>query len=214
MAVREPNGYHGEIKETMWSVWPTWESWNWKGNEGKPIEVEVYSHYPKVRLFLNDTLVGERPAGYEQQFKAVYTLPYQAGTLRAVGVDGNGIEQESVVLRTSGTPSSIRLTTQEQSIKADGQDLAFVVVEVLDKNGNIVSDATNEIEFSVHGAGTLEATGSADLKDEKSYMASVRKAWKGRAIAVIRSTKQKGKVTLKAVSKGLSSDTIIIKAKK
>ena len=214
MAVREPNGYHGEIKETMWSVWPTWESWNWKGNEGKPIEVEVYSHYPKVRLFLNDTLVGERPAGYEQQFKAVYTLPYQAGTLRAVGVDGNGIEQESVVLRTSGTPSSIRLTTQEQSIKADGQDLAFVVVEVLDKNGNIVSDATNEIEFSVHGAGTLEATGSADLKDEKSYMASVRKAWKGRAIAVIRSTKQKGKVTLKVVSKGLSSDAIIIKTKK
>lgn len=214
MAVREPNGYHGEIKETMWSVWPTWESWNWKGHEGKPIEVEVYSHYPKVRLFLNDTLVGERPAGYEQQFKAVYTLPYQAGTLRAVGVDGNGIEQEGVVLRTSGTPSSIRLTTQEQSIKADGQDLAFVVVEVLDKDGNIVSDATNEIEFSVHGAGTLEATGSADLKDEKSYMASVRKVWKGRAIAVIRSTKQKGKVTLKAVSKGLSSDTIIIKAKK
>jgi beta-galactosidase len=70
-----------------------------------------------VRLFLNDSLVDERPAGYVQQFKAVFTLPYQAGTLRAVGVDENGIEQETVVLKTSGTPVSLRLTTQDQTIR-------------------------------------------------------------------------------------------------
>ncbi len=214
MAVREPNGYRGEIKVTDWGVWPTWESWNWQGHEGKPIEVEVCSHYPKVRLYLNDALVGESPAGYEQQFKAVFTLPYQEGTLRAAGVDANGTEQETVVLKTAGASASIRLTTQEPNIKADGQDLAFVIAEVVDKEGNVVPDAANEITFSIRGAGTLEATGSADLKDETSYTASVRKVWKGRAIAVVRSAKQGGKVTLKAVAKGLSSASIIIRTKK
>lgn len=214
MAVREPNGYRGEIKVTDWGVWPTSESWTWSGHEGKPIEVEVCSRYPRVRLFLNDSLVDERPAGYVQQFKAVFTLPYQAGTLRAVGVDENGIEQETVVLKTSGTPVSLRLTTQDQTIKADGQDLAFVIIEVVDKNGNVVPDAANEVEFSVSGTGMLEATGSADLKDEKSYTAPIRKVWKGRAIAVIRSTKQNGKVKLKVASKGLSPASVIIKTKR
>lgn len=167
-----------------------------------------------MRLFLNDSLVDERPAGYVQQFKAVFTLPYQAGTLRAVGVDENGIEQETVVLKTSGTPVSLRLTTQDQTIKADGQDLAFVIIEVVDKNGNVVPDAANEVEFSVRGTGMLEATGSADLKDEKSYTAPIRKVWKGRAIAVIRSTKQNGKVKLKVASKGLSPASVIIKTKR
>lgn len=214
MAVREPNGYYGEIKETMWSVWPTWESWNWKGHEGKPIQVEVYSHYPKVRLFLNDKLIGEQPTGYSEEFKATFSLPYQAGTLRSVGVDENGAERETVTLKTSGNPYAIRLTTQEQTIKADGQDLAFVIVEVVDKDGNIVPDASNEIAFSIRGAGTLEATGSADLKDETSYTAPVRKAWKGRAIAVVRSNDNQGKITLKATSKELRPASVTIKAKR
>lgn len=118
------------------------------------------------------------------------------------------------MLKTAGASASIRLTTQEPNIKADGQDLAFVIAEVVDKEGNVVPDAANEITFSIRGAGTLEATGSADLKDETSYTASVRKVWKGRAIAVVRSAKQGGKVTLKAVAKGLSSASIIIRTKK
>ncbi len=214
MAVREPDGYNGEVRLTTWSVWPTWESWNWKGHEGKPIEVEIYSHYPKVRLYLNDKLIGERPAGYAEQFKAVYTIPYEAGVLRAEGVDNGGKVQESTLLKTSGEPAAIRLTTQSSSIKADAQDLAFVIVEVVDKNGDVVPDATNEIEFLIRGAGRLEATGSADLKDSKAYTSPVRKVWKGRAMAVVRSTKQSGKVTLKATSKGLPSAFIQIKTKK
>lgn len=92
--------------------------------------------------------------------------------------------------------------------------MAFVIIEVVDKNGNVVPDAANEVEFSVRGTGMLEATGSADLKDEKSYTAPIRKVWKGRAIAVIRSTKQNGKVKLKVASKGLSPASVIIKTKR
>mgnify|MGYP000718400656 FL=1 len=77
LAVKEPDNYYGKVKETLWSVWPTWESWNWPGHEGKEIEVEIYSRYPKVRLYLNDKLIGEKFTGKEQQFKAVFPVSYE-----------------------------------------------------------------------------------------------------------------------------------------
>jgi len=98
MAVREPNPDKGEIKETGWSVWPTWESWTLPGYEGKDIQVEVYSKYPKVRLYLNDKLIGEQPTTREQKYKATFTLPYAPGVLRAVGVKENN-ELESSILK-------------------------------------------------------------------------------------------------------------------
>lgn len=69
LAVKEPDNYYGKVKETLWSVWPTWESWNWPGHEGKEIEVEIYSRYPKVRLYLNDKLIGEKFTGRNSNSK-------------------------------------------------------------------------------------------------------------------------------------------------
>ena len=104
MAVKEPNGYHGEIKTTMWSVWPTWESWTWTGWEGKPVEVEVYTHQPEVKLYLNGQLIGTKQVSRETEFKAIFSVPYKAGTLRA---EAGG---ESVTLKTAGKPARLRLT--------------------------------------------------------------------------------------------------------
>lgn len=214
MAVREPDGYRGKIKVTDWGVWPIWESWNWEGHEGKPIEVEIYSRYPRVRLFLNDSLVGERHIGKAEQLKTVYTLPYQAGTLKAVGIGDDGTEEDAIVLKTAGKPHSIRLSTDKNTLKADGQDLAFVVVEVTDQEGNIVPEASNEISFSIQGTGVIEATGSADMKDSKSYTSTVRKVWKGRAMAVIRNTGRSGKIVLKASTAGLPTATLNFESRK
>ena len=86
MAVREPAPEPLEIKETWWSVWPTWESWTWPGFEGKTIQVELYSKYPKVRLYFNDKLIGEQKTSKDEQFKATFSIPYAAGLLKAVGV--------------------------------------------------------------------------------------------------------------------------------
>ena len=83
MAVKEPDGYHGKIHQTAWSVWPTWESWNWQGWEGKTIDVEVYTKAPQVKLSLNDKLIGTKNVNQSTEFKAVFTVPYEAGTLRA-----------------------------------------------------------------------------------------------------------------------------------
>ena len=214
LAVKEPNGYYGEIKETQWSVWPTWESWNWPGHEGKTIEVEIYSRYPRVQLFLNGNLMGEQETTREQQFKAVYALNYEEGTLRAVGLDEAGNVQEERVLSTAGKPAKIRLTADKRQMKADGQDLIYVIAEVLDKEGRVMPIADNRLQFSIKGAGVIEATGSADLKDSESYSKASRKAWKGRAVAVVRSIGKTGKITLNVSSPGLTSTAIVLTAKK
>lgn len=206
MAVKEPNGYYGNIKETMWSVWPTWESWNWKGFEGKSVDVEVYSRYDKVRLYLNNELIGERPTTRAEQFKATFSVPYSLGTLKAVGIDAQGNEMESQTLKTSGDVVGIRLTADNKNVAAG--DVCFVTAELIDKNGLRVQHAEHELRFEVKGNATLLATGSADLKDTVSYSNSTRKTYKGMAMAAVRPNAKGSKVTVIVTGKGIGKQVI------
>ena len=95
-------------------------------------------------------------------------------------------------------------------MKADGLDLIYVIAEVLDKEGRVMPIADNRLQFTIKGAGVIEATGSADLKDSESYVNTSRKAWKGRAIAVVRSNGKTGKVTLRVSSPGLTSASVVL----
>ena len=217
MAVKEPNGYHGEIKTTMWSVWPTWESWNWNGSrdpkgatvhswEGKPIEVEVYTKEPEVKLYLNDQLIGTKKVNRETEFKAVFTVNYEPGTLRA---EANG---QSVALSTSGEPARLRLSTDRTVMSADGQDLTFVNIEVVDKDGRVCPDAAIPCEAFVKGQGTLLSFASADLKDTEPYTTPRVKTWKGRALLVVRSTHKKGNAQV-SIKSCLPTASLTIKSK-
>lgn len=209
MAVREPDGYYGKINTGLWAVWPTWESWNWEGWEGKEIEVEVYSRtYPSIRLFLNDKLVGEMPTTLETQYKATFKLPYQPGTLRAV--PGNA-EQPVCSLTTAGQPAGIKLAADKQTI--DTEDLCFVTIEMVDAQGNICANDTTQMQFSVKGAGKLLAAGNADIKDKDRYTDTTHKLWKARALAIMRSGKKNGQLTLTASAPGLPRQSIKVYVK-
>lgn len=193
VAVREPDGYRGKIHTTLWGTWPTFESWNWPGHEGKDIDVEVYSRYPLVRLYLNDRLVGEKPA---EEMKAVFTLPYEPGVLRAEGICKGEIA-ETRILKSAGKVADIRLTADRMQLRADGQDLSFITVEMIDDDGNWVPTADNSLTVAVDGVATLQAIGNADIKDEDPYFDATHKVWKGRALAVIRNTGKRGKAVVK-----------------
>lgn len=207
LSVKEPSGYYGEIHETQWSVWPTWESWNWPGHEGKSIDVEIYSRYPAVRLYLNGKLVAEKPTTREQEFKAVIPVPYAPGTLRIAGVE-NGREVESRTLETAGKAARIRLSADRTTMAADGQSLTYVNVEITDKSGRPMPIADNLLQFELEGPATLLATCSGDLKDCVPYTSPERKAWKGRAMAVVKSGKTPGEVTLTVKGKGLKKASV------
>ena len=206
LAVKEPDGYHGKIHTTAWSVWPTWESWNWPGWEGKPIEVEVYTRQPEVSLYLNDQLIGTKSVSRETEFKAVFSVPYQPGTLRA---EAGG---KSVTLATATEPAALRLTPDRHVITADGQDLAFITVEVVDKEGRVCPNAAIPCEAIVKGQGQLLAFASADLKDREPYTSSKVTTWKGRALLVVRSTKKKGNVEV-SINSSLPTSRLTVKAK-
>ena len=208
MAVREPDGYHGVIKETMWSVWPTWESWTWPGWEGKSIDVEVYTKSPEVKLYLNDRLIGTKAVDRSTEFKAVFSVPYEAGVLRAEA------EGRSVSLATAGAPARLRLTADRRVLKADGQSLAFVIVEVVDKDGRVCPEAAIPCDVSVSGQGCLMSAASADLKDREPATSPKVTTWKGRAMIVVRSSQRKGKVRISVTSgAGLfaSHDILVMK---
>ena len=198
---------HGKIRETAWSVWPTWESWNWKGWEGKPVEVEVYTKAPEVRLFLNDKLIASKAVSRETQFKAVFTVPYQPGTLRA---EAGGRQVE---LSTAGEPAGLKLTADRPTIAADGQDLAFITVEVVDSKGRVCPDAAVPLTASVAGAARFLAFASADLKDTEPYTSNQVKTWKGRALLAVRSTQKAGNVTVKVQGTGVKAATLKLKSK-
>ena len=206
MAVKEPNGYHGEIHTTMWSVWPTWESWTWPGWEGKPVDVEVYTHQPEVKLYLDDQLIGTKQVSRETEFKAVFSVPYKTGTLRA---EAGG---KSVTLKTAGEPARLRLTSDRTVMTADGQSLTFVTIEVVDKDGTYVPEAAIPCEAIVKGAGNLLAFASADLKDTEPYTSPRVKTWKGRALLVVRSTQKKGSVNV-TIKSPLPTSSLTLKSK-
>ncbi|UUF12508.1 MULTISPECIES: sugar-binding domain-containing protein [Flavobacterium] len=211
MAVREPAPEPLEIKETWWSVYPTWESWTWPGFEGKTIQVEVYSKYPKVRLYLNDKLVGEQKTSKDEQFKAAFSIPYTPGLLKAVGVEGDK-ETESVILQTAGDDAKIKLTADRKEIAANGQDLSYITIEVTDKNGIFQPNATNRLNFKIDGPGIIAGVDNADIKDFEKYFNNTRKTWHGRALVVIKSNHQAGEIKLSVTSDQLEENSISIKS--
>ncbi|QTE39849.1 glycoside hydrolase family 2 TIM barrel-domain containing protein [Mucilaginibacter gossypii] len=211
MAVREPKPEPLEIKETWWSVWPTWESWTWPGFEGRTLDVEVYSKYPKVRLYFNDKLLGEKSTTVNQEFKATFSVPYTPGTLKAVGVE-NDKEIESTTLQTSGSAAKIRLIADRRQLLPNGQDLSYVSIEITDKDGVLQPNASDRLQFKIEGPGVIAGADNANVKDTDPYTGNSRKAWHGRAMVVIRSTHNAGDIKLTVSSASLSEATIALKA--
>ena len=211
LAVRQPED-DKKMFVNDYGWYPVWENWTYLGREGKPMGVDVYSRYPSVRLYLNGKLVGEMPTTRKQNFQTTFTVPYQPGTLKAVGVE-NGQESETMPLETVGEPTAIRLTPDRASIRADGQDLSFIQVDVVDKQGRLQPNAAGLISFKLTGPGTIAGLGNAWLDGTESYQGSECHVYHGRALIVIRTIKEAGTIQLDAHSPGLASSNLAITSK-
>ena len=210
MAVREPDGYKGKIKTTLWGTWPTFESWNWPGHEGKMIDVEVYSRYPKVRLWLNDELVGEKEVS---EMKAVFPVVYAPGELRAEGVSADGYTENFTITTSGAEVAKLKVTPDGENFTSGTGELAYITIEALDKMGVWNTTADNQIKVTVNGNAELIGLGNADIKDEDPYFDASHKLWKGRALAVVRSNGKPGSATVRIESPGLKTETVKLKFK-
>jgi beta-galactosidase len=200
MAVLQPQSDSVKVRNVGWGWYPSWDSWTWPGWEGKPISVEVYSTYPKTRLYLNDKLVGEQGISGG---KTTYKLNYAPGVLKAVGLDESGKEVESTQFNTAGDAAGISLKPDHTTITADGQDLSFVRVEVSDKSGQVQPNADNTIRFTLSGPGAIAGLGNANVKDSTPYQGTECHVFHGVALVVLRSSRTPGTLELKATGDGL-----------
>jgi beta-galactosidase len=202
-------------KKAEWSKWE-WQdvvaNWNWDGYERKSIAVEVYSSCPEVELFLNDKSLGKKKTGRENRWIAAWDVPYEPGVLNAKGYDGSSVTASSE-LETAGNPVKIKLTADRETIKADGQDLSYVIVELLDSKGVRNPASENLIKFKIEGQGTIQAVGSSNPMGTESFKLPQRKAYQGRCLVILRAGKVKGNIILKASGEGIGSSQIKIVTK-
>ena len=200
-------------KETVsyWG-WPDeLQSWNWKGNEGKPMDVRVFSRYPVIRLELNGKMIAEQTIDDNANLTANFKVPYEPGILRAVALE-HGIEVASKELRTTGTPAKIKLTADRTQIKADRNDLSYVKVEITDAQGNLIPNANIPVTFTVSGVGEIAGSGNACPYDMESFNNPVCKTYHGRALVILRPLKDKkaGTIAFRAEANGITTGVINI----
>lgn len=210
MAVETPIA-EGKIRKVSFWGWPEETlSWTFPGMENKRLKVNIYTRAPKVRLYLNDTLVGEEKT--TELYTASFQVPYQNGKLRAVEMNGTQ-EGESTTLETVGEPVALRLIADRETLEADGQDLSYILIEQVDKNGNVVYASDRKIKITSQGnAGRIIGSGTASPNDMYSFQSLTPTLFNGRAMVIVRSGKEKGKLTVNVTSEGLKSTSLTIKS--
>ncbi len=184
-------------------------SWTWPGNEGTPLQVNVYSRCDAVRLELNGKAIATNQIN-GGRLTARFDVPYAAGELKAVGLK-NGKSVATQTLRTVGPAKKVRLNVDRATIRADRNDLAYVTAEITDASGNVLPDATNVVHFTLTGPGELAAVGSGAPNVMESFRQPQHTAWHGRALAILRPQGTTGRLTLRATADGLKAGVVAIR---
>jgi len=199
-----------------WSKWH-WHDhvadWNWEGYENQKLEVNVYSGHEKVELFLNGESLGIKETNTDNEFIAVWEVPYQPGELKAVAKDGETVKAEHI-LATAGKPVKLNLSADRNSISATDQDLSYITFELVDENGIRNSKAENFLQFEIEGPGEIVAVASSNPMSTESFQQPQRKAWQGKGLVIVKSQKKAGEIVLRAKSDGIEPAEIKIESKK
>jgi beta-galactosidase len=202
-------------KRETWSRWHWFDAvadWNWPGYEGKAVTVNVYSSFEEAELFLNGRSLGRKKTDRSTEFKGAWDVPYAAGELRAVGYKG-GRAGGSATLTSAGNVSQIALTADRTQIKADGQDLSYVTIELKDAAGVRNPKAETPLRFAVDGPATIAGVANANPMSVESYTRPERKAWRGRALVVVKAGDTAGDIHLRVTSAGLPPAQVTIHAR-
>ena len=206
--------------------------WNWQGREGEVTPIFVYTNYPSAELFINGKSQGMRTkdmsvnvynsadsaSAADLKRLARYRLmwmdtKYEPGTVKVVAYDKDGNAVAEKEMMTAGKPYKIELIPDRTEITADGKDLSFVTVKVVDKKGNLCPVADNQISFKVKGNGKYVAGANGDPTSLESFQKPTMKVFYGMMTAIVASDETPGEITLEATAKGLKKGKITIVGK-
>lgn len=188
--------------------------WNWPERVGEVTPVHVATSGDEAELFLNGESLGRKKKG-EFEYRIRWDdVIYEPGELKVVAYK-NGEEWAEEVVNTTGASASLELTPDRSTITADGKDLSFITVKVIDEEGIAVPDAMDTIRFSIEGPGQIVATDNGDPTDMVAFPSHERKAFNGYALVIVKGEKgESGTITITANAEGLSPASVEIKTKK
>lgn len=205
--------------------------WTWPGREGETTPIFVYTNYPSAELFINGVSQGVRTKDMsvtwensadkesieslkrQQRYRLMWMdTKYEPGVVKVVAYNDKGEAVAESEVRTAGKPHHIELEADRTTIKADGRDLSFVTVKVVDKDGNLCPDASHSIAYTVSGEGFYRAGANGDPVSLELFHEPKMQVFKGMMTAIVQSDGDSGKITLRATSKGLKNAKIEISA--
>ena len=182
--------------------------WNWRGFEGKEIPVWCFTNAESVELFLNGKSLGSQDFKSSKRLHLEWKVRYEPGLLKAVGKKGGQTIVEEV--HTAGEPARLIVHPDRKQITADGEDLSFVEVRIVDKDGNLCPTADNEIVFSLDGPGLIAGLDNGDPTNHEPFKGVKHKAFHGLCLAVVKAAHTSGEIHLTAKAEGLGSDPVSI----
>ncbi|MDD6437558.1 MAG: glycoside hydrolase family 2 TIM barrel-domain containing protein [Prevotella sp.] len=213
----------GLPKDRYWlyrSVWNTEEHtlhllphWTWPGREGKVTPVYCYTDYPSAELFVNGKSQGRifknhlstvtlgKSKNLDRYRLRWNNVVYEPGELKVVAYDDNRNKAAEETVHTAGAPVKIKLEADRKMIHADGDDIAFVTVSLLDKDGNEIPTSTDELLFSVEGKGRFKAACNGDATSLEPFTEPRMKLFSGKLVVLVQSTTKKGTITLMVTDK-------------
>jgi beta-galactosidase len=184
--------------------------WNWTA--GKSVEVwAYYNNADEVELYLNGKSLGKKSKQGEEMH-VMWSVPFEPGTLKAISRK-NGKEVLVKEVKTAGAPAKIELIADRKNIKADGKDLSFITVRILDKEGNLVPNADNLVNFKIEGEGFIAGVDNGYQASLELFKANYRKAFNGLCLAIIQAKEKKGTIKITATADGLQSSSVLVTTK-
>ena len=212
-------------KDRYWlyrSVWNTTSPtlhilphWNWEGREGETTPVYVYTSYPSAELFLNGKSQGIRHKDDSTtltRYRLMWDdVRYEPGELRVVAYDAQGRAAAEKSIRTAGKAYRIELTPDRRWIAADGEDLSYINVRIVDKDGNPLPADSREIRFKVSGAGSFRAVANGDPTSLESFQEPHMHLFSGQLTLIVQSAKHEGTIKVEATADGVKAAECFIR---
>lgn len=192
--------------------------WNWEGREGEKTPVFVYTNYPSAELFINGKSYGRqtkrKDGTVENRYRLMwYDAVYQPGEVKVVAYDEQGNPAAEKTIRTAGKPHHIELVTDRTSLQADGKDLAYVTLRIVDKDGNLCPNDGRLVNFKVKGAGKYRASANGDPTCLDLFHKPEMHAFGGMLTVIVQSGEKVGDIELQATAKGVKAGIIRIPVK-
>ena len=190
--------------------------WNWHDRIGQVVPVFCYTNYPKAELFVNGQSMGVRekdPSNRYTRYRLMWNdVIYQPGEIKVVAYDESNQQVAEKTIKTAGEPHTLRLTADRTNITADGKDLSYVTIEIVDKDGNLCPRAAKLLFFEVQGEGSLVALCNGDPTDQTSFASSYMNAFNGKLVATLQSEVNAGDIELRVFGGRLEEQRIVIRA--